>query len=62
MGRTSGEQDVDDRFVRPAVSSTVFGLQQAGQGGPGYAERANGKERPTREAIAKSTRGLSNYA
>jgi hypothetical protein len=44
MGRTTGEQDVDDRFVGPAGSGTVFGLQQAGQGGSGYTKRANGEK------------------
>ena len=59
MGRTAGEQNVDDRLVRATGSGAVFGLQKPGQGRSRYAERANGKKGPAGQAVAKFTRRLS---
>jgi len=59
MGRTAGEQNVDDRLVRATGSGAIFGLQKPGQGRSRYAERANGKKGPAGQAVAKFTRRLS---
>tara|TARA_Y100000589_G_scaffold158646_1_gene151019 strand:- start:1290 stop:1472 length:183 start_codon:yes stop_codon:yes gene_type:complete len=59
MRRAAREKNIDDRFVGPAVSSTIFGTQQVWEGGPGYTERTNGEKRPAGQAIAKFTRVFS---